>query len=96
MAEEAHALNWFGEGFGGFPKCLPDDCVEYTLYIINSSLRDAEIRSRLQEVQKAAADLTKKLTEGYIWQRDSFSLDLIRHNGMARAYLSENHERDGT
>lgn len=74
-------LKWFGEGFDGFPKRLPDDCIEYTLYIFDSKLQDAAIRTRLQEVQKAATELTKRLLKGYIWQRESFRLDLIRENG---------------
>lgn len=32
-------LKWFGEGFDGFPKRLPDDCVEYIIYLVDSTLR---------------------------------------------------------
>ena len=36
-------LKWFGEGFDGFPKLLPEDCVEYTIYVLGSKLKDLEV-----------------------------------------------------
>ena len=74
-------LKWFGEGFDGFPKRLPEDCIEYTLHIIDSKLKDAAIRERLREVQRAATELTKRLLKEYIWQRENFRLELVRENG---------------
>jgi len=74
-------LKWFGEGFDGFPKRLPEDCVEYTLYIIDSKLQDADVRARLRDVQTAATNLTKKLLKNYIWQRDGFGFELVREDG---------------
>ena len=64
-----------------FSKALPDDCVEYTISIIDSTLEGIEIRQRLRVVQSSATALTKKLLKGYIWQRDSFNLNLTQHNG---------------
>ncbi|EON65098.1 hypothetical protein W97_04333 [Coniosporium apollinis CBS 100218] len=74
-------LRWFGEGFSGFPKRLPEDCVEYMIFIIDTKSSEAQIRSRLQAVQRASSDLTKKLLKDYIWQRDAFNLDLVRGDG---------------
>ncbi|KAJ9647345.1 hypothetical protein H2199_002334 [Coniosporium tulheliwenetii] len=74
-------LRWFGEGFSGFPKRLPEDCVEYIIFIIDAKLSEAQIRGRLQAIQRASSDLTKKLLKDYIWQRDAFNLDLIREDG---------------
>ena len=74
-------FKWFGEGFDGFPKTLPEDCVEYALYIIDTTLKDSEIRERLARVHHAAKALTKRLLRDFIWQRESFSLDLVRHDG---------------
>lgn len=74
-------FKWFGEGFDGFPKRLPEDTVEYVLYIIDSKTgSDAQIRSRLNGIQNAASNLTKKSLKDYIWQRDSFNLQLSREN----------------
>lgn len=70
-----------GESFCSFPKGLPEDCVEYTISILDSGLEDIEIRQRLRAVQSSATALTKKLLKGYIWQRDSFHLNLTQHNG---------------
>jgi hypothetical protein len=70
-------LKWFGEGFDGFPKRLPEDCVEYIIYVIDSNLRDiAATRTRLNQILKLATELCKKHTKGYIWQRDDLSLKL--------------------
>ena len=74
-------LKWFGEGFDGFPKTLPEDCVEYTLYVIDSSLSDLNLRNRLRQIQAAADSLVKHLLRDFIWQRDSFGLELARQDG---------------
>lgn len=76
-------FKWFGEGFDGFPKYLPEDCVEYSLYIIDPKLKDWEIRSRLRQVQEAAKALIKDLLQGFIWQRQGFKLELVEDKGRA-------------
>ncbi|KAF2096890.1 SGT1-domain-containing protein [Rhizodiscina lignyota] len=73
-------FKWFGEGFEGFPKRLPDDTVEYIIYVIDSKLNDAQVRSQLLSIQKTASDLVKQHLRDYIWQRDSFNLELLREN----------------
>lgn len=74
-------FKWFGEGFDGFPRHLPEDCVEYAVYIIDPNLRDSENRSQLRQIQASASKLTKKLLKGYIWQRQSFKLELVHEEG---------------
>ncbi|KAK4891424.1 hypothetical protein LTR27_009919 [Elasticomyces elasticus] len=70
-------LKWFGEGFDGFPKRLPDDCVEYVIYVIDKKLENlAATRSRLKEILKVANEICQKHTKNYIWQRDAFQLKL--------------------
>lgn len=81
-------LKWFGEGFDGFPKRLPEDCVEYTLYIIDSKLQDAEVRAKLRDVQTTATSLTKKLLQNYVWQRDGFVVELDREDGNVMSRTS--------
>ncbi|KAF1844086.1 SGT1 family protein-like protein Sgt1 [Cucurbitaria berberidis CBS 394.84] len=71
-------LKWFGEGFDGFPKKLPDDVVEYIIFIIDSKLSDIQTRERLQTFQRALSTLEKKFLKEYIWQRDSINLELVR------------------
>lgn len=82
-------IEWFKSTFHPIPKPkLPDDCVEYSLYVLPSNHSDTtakplEIRSRLREVQKASSGLIKDLLSGYIWQRESFSLELTSEDGKA-------------
>jgi hypothetical protein len=74
-------LKWFGEGFDGFPKKLPDDVVEYIIYIIDTRLSDIQTRERLQAFQRSLQQLEKKFLKEYIWQRESLKLDLVREDG---------------
>jgi hypothetical protein len=70
-------LKWFGEGFDGFPKRLPDDCVEYMIHVIDQNLVTAStIRGRLNDILKAANAMKKKLLKDYIWQRQGFELSV--------------------
>lgn len=71
----------FGEGFDGFPKRLPEDVVEYIVFIIDLKLSDTQTRERLQAFQRALNALEKKFLKEYIWQRESIKLDLIREHG---------------
>ncbi|KAI8939304.1 hypothetical protein NX059_003094 [Plenodomus lindquistii] len=71
-------LKWFGEGFDGFPKKLPEDVVEYIICIIDVRLSDIQTRERLQAFQRALTVLEKKFLKEYIWQRDNLKLELVR------------------
>lgn len=62
--------------FRNFPKHLPEDCVEYTIHVLDTSLDGAALRSRLLEIQAAAQKLQRDLLKGYIWQREAFNLSL--------------------
>ena len=83
MDTSGNEFKWFGEGFGGFPKSLPEDCVEYTIYIIDSKLSHLERREQLRLVQSAATKLTNNLLRDFIWQRESFKLSLEREEGRS-------------
>lgn len=81
-------LKWFGEGFDGFPKHLPEDCVEYMLFIIDSRLNSQkEILQRLEIVRKAASKFQGQLLKKYIWQRDSYDLNLKIESGRLKVFL---------
>ena len=71
----------FNESIKGCSRGLPDDCVEYTISVIDSTLDAQGLREKLRRVQVSVKSYTKKLLEGYIWQRDSFQLELIQENG---------------
>jgi hypothetical protein len=73
----------FEGGFEGFPKHLPDDCVEYTLFVIDTKLNSQkELLARLEAVRKESKKLTDKLLKDHIWQRDGFGLEVERGKGM--------------
>nr|POE48863.1 protein ecdysoneless like [Quercus suber] len=71
-------LKWFGEGFDGFPKQLPDDCVEYVIYVLDENLKDASaFEKRLNQILDISKDWLDDLLKDYIWQRDSFNLKIL-------------------
>jgi len=78
-------LAWLRSTFHPIPKpALPDDCIEYTLYFLSTSLdanNDSELRLRLRDIQKHATDLQKRYLKDYIWQRQGFSLELNKEDG---------------
>lgn len=86
-------IAWFKSTFHLIPKpSLPDDCIEYSLYVLSSKFdatNDSEVRNRLREVQKSASVLTKNLLKDYIWQRESFGLEIVREDGEVRRPESE-------
>ena len=88
MEEIKDEFQGFGEGFEGFPKRLPDDCVEYTLFIIDSKLKSQkELLYRLELVRKEAVKLTGDLLKDYIWQRDPFVLEFQSGKGRASFHI---------
>ncbi len=78
-------LAWIRSTFHPVPRPqLPDDCVEYSLYVISVNLdpaNDSETRLRLREAQKSASELQKKQLKDYIWQRQGFGLELVKEDG---------------
>lgn len=78
-------IAWLNSTFRPIPRpALPDDCIEYTLYLIDAKLdskNSSEERLALREIQKAANKLQKQWLKDYIWQRQAFSLELITENG---------------
>ncbi|KAL9111116.1 MAG: hypothetical protein Q9227_004379 [Pyrenula ochraceoflavens] len=81
MAPTEEDIAWFKSTFHPVPKPrLPDDCVEYSLYLFPTASRtwpESELRQRLQDVQRYATTLQKQYLKEYIWQRENFSLKLI-------------------
>ena len=70
-----------GEGFNRFPKTIPEDCVAYTIYIIDAKLSDFQVQEQLRQVQKAGIKLTNELLKDFIWQREHIHFDLVREKG---------------
>ena len=74
-------FKWFGEGFDGFPKRLPEDTVEYAIFIIDSKLEQAKKATRLRQVLKESESQTREPLSDYIWQRENFELKLELEDG---------------
>lgn len=68
-------------GFKGFERSLPENCVEYMLFIIDAKLQPQHVFSRLDAVRKAAVQLSSRLTSDYIWQRDAFNVEITTEKG---------------
>ncbi|CAZ81644.1 unnamed protein product [Tuber melanosporum] len=66
----------FGQFHGTPQRTLPDDCMGYTLIIINQASDQSAIRDELEKVKQTADKLVEELTADYIWQRDSLQLEL--------------------
>jgi hypothetical protein len=80
----------FEGGFEGFPKHLPDDSVEYSLFIIDSKLKSQkELLSRLEVVRKEAIRLSDSLLKDYIWQRDGFKMEVKNDKGIPLQKVNE-------
>ncbi len=83
VPENQDGFKWFGEGFEGFPKRLPDDTVEYATCVIDSSQSQQRIASQLRQVLHQLKSFLKDLLVDYIWQRDPFSVELILTEGIS-------------
>ncbi|KAL1867841.1 hypothetical protein VTK73DRAFT_3922 [Phialemonium thermophilum] len=73
------------EGFTGFDRQLPENCVEYMIFLIDTSTGQKDVRkilSRLDAVRKEAVRLSDELTNHYIWQRESFALETKSEGGL--------------
>lgn len=81
MEENNEDFKWFDEGLMGFPKHLPEDCVEYILYTFDTESQESKGGARLRQILQAANLWTKRLLTGFIWQREPFGLDLVHDNG---------------
>ncbi len=78
--EEAQS---FQERLAEFSNRLPDDCVEYNLFIINPKPASdlSSTRRKLEEVLHAATSLSDDLLRDYIWQREPFRLEFRQEEG---------------
>lgn len=81
MAETSVEADIGDGGYQGFDRVLPENCVEYMFFIVESDPQPKRILSSLETVRKAAIQLSNRLTKDYIWQRDGFSLEIKTEKG---------------
>ncbi|KAI0190779.1 SGT1 protein-domain-containing protein [Xylaria flabelliformis] len=69
------------DGTEAFPRSLPDNCVEYMLFVLEA-LEPRALLTELENVRKTAMQLCMATAKDYIWQRDSFQLQIKREAGL--------------
>jgi hypothetical protein len=77
-----YGFKWFGEGFEGFPKRLPEDTVDYAVYVVDPALDQTQKVTKLKQVLQETTNSTKELLKDYIWQRDEFVLEIKLDDGI--------------
>ncbi|RKF58280.1 Protein ecdysoneless-like protein [Erysiphe neolycopersici] len=56
---------------------VPEDCVEYCLYVVDSKPKTRDqVRNLCEAILSKSIEITKKLLEGYIWNREDFKLEI--------------------
>ncbi|KAL1844121.1 hypothetical protein VTJ49DRAFT_4973 [Mycothermus thermophilus] len=73
------------DDFDGFRMKLPEDCVEYMLFVIGDK-SDSSLPS-LETIRKAAGHKLNEMAPDYIWQRDPFKLDTKVQKGLGLPFL---------
>lgn len=71
----------YGE-FQGIPKrALPDDTIQYFIYILDDTQSTAQLHARLETVIDVANQIVNDWGKEYIWQRESFGLEITEAEG---------------
>ncbi|KUI72030.1 hypothetical protein VM1G_07928 [Cytospora mali] len=77
----------FGEDeFKEYERVLPENCVEYMLFVVDADQQSKQFTSSLEAVRKAAVQLANQLTKDYIWQRHAFNLETKTDQGLHYLY----------
>lgn len=72
------------DAFKGFQMSLPENCVEYMLFVIDDQLEAQRTTlSSLETIRKVALQRLGELTKDYIWQREPLKLETKIENGMS-------------
>ena len=69
------------DGFQGFTMQIFDNCIEFMLFVIDEGTKQNTPLPSLEDIRTAALQFCEELTKDYIWQRDSFKLELKDHGG---------------
>lgn len=76
------APGFSADAFQGIPnRTLPDDCMEYALFVPSLAADPSAAKARLETIEPLANELAATWSEGYIWQREGFALQLAERQG---------------
>jgi hypothetical protein len=84
MDESSHDADGLGEQ-DGLGRELPENNVEYSIFLIDDKVDGRKLLNQLESVRKAALELSQTLTSDYIWQRDDFNLQLRNEAGSVHS-----------
>lgn len=75
---------------------LPEDCVEYMLFLVDDHNTDRRtLLSKLEALKRSALSYVKDVASDYIWQRDEFQLDVKNDQGKLELVIPANlHQED--
>lgn len=100
MSRTAEDIAWLKSTFRPIPRpALPEDCIEYSLFVIDPALDRAnhsELRVELRAVQNFATALQRQWLKDYIWQREAFALELAKDNGEVCVLSNRTMKKDLT
>ncbi|KAK0724777.1 SGT1 protein-domain-containing protein [Lasiosphaeris hirsuta] len=74
------------EAFDGFRMRLPEDCVDYMLFLMG----DKSLTS-LEAIRRAAVKMADELTKDYVWQRQAFQLETKIKEGLIYLHGTTNY-----
>ncbi|KAK2015349.1 SGT1-domain-containing protein [Colletotrichum eremochloae] len=68
----------------GNTQRLPENCIQYCIFLVDSNTQKNHRNhlSHLEDLRKSALQLTTRLTSDYIWQKDTFTLDVVTERGL--------------
>ena len=88
---ESDKFEFFEQGYDGFARQLPENCVEYILVVLDEQLEARQLFSALGTVRKPALQVPDRLAGGYIWQRDALQLELKSERGLVYLHGSSHY-----
>lgn len=98
MDQRKEDIEWLKSTFHPVPRpALPDDCIEYTLFIVDPSLdatNDSEVKIVLKDVQKYSNGLQKDWLKDYIWQRQAFNLEITSNTDNGEVCTLKRKDRE--
>ncbi|KAL2752187.1 hypothetical protein ACRALDRAFT_2030408 [Sodiomyces alcalophilus JCM 7366] len=67
----------------GFERRLPENCVEYFLFLVEEPELDRRRQiSKLEELRRSALQFSKGILADYIWQKDEFNLEVRNDSNL--------------
>ncbi|KAK1981875.1 SGT1 protein-domain-containing protein [Colletotrichum cereale] len=68
----------------GHTESLQENCIQYCIFLVDPNTQNNQRNhlSHLEDLRRSALQLTTRLTSDYIWQKGSFTLDVVTEQGL--------------